>query len=80
MLHGTAASALIFLLPYAINQPLLYFPTLLISSIWYVLAGRRAFGVTIFGSLWRYILSMIPGVLLSGAISIAIMLYVTLFG
>jgi hypothetical protein len=79
MLHGTAASALIFLLPYAINQPLLYFPTLLISSIWYLLAGRRAFGVTIFGSLWRYILSMIPGVLLSGAISIAIMLYVTLF-
>jgi hypothetical protein len=80
ILHGTAASALIFLLPYVINQPALYFPTMFLTALWYVLAGRRAFGVTFFGALWRYLVLMIPGGLVSAAVSFAIVIYFIVFG
>jgi hypothetical protein len=80
MLHGTAASCLMFLPAYALNLPVLYFAIVIVSSVWYVLAGRRAFDVSFFGALWRYVLLMIPGAFLTTVATFAFVTFAVLFG
>jgi Protein of unknown function (DUF3667) len=79
MLHGTAASSLIFLVSYATNLPIIYYPLLLVTLLWFVAAGRRAFGVSWWGSLWRYGVLFVPTGLVSGALGIALAVVTILF-
>jgi Protein of unknown function (DUF3667) len=79
MLHGTAASCLILMTVYMANLPLAYFPVMLVSIVWYVLAGRRAFAVSWLAALWRYIVLMIPGMVFSGLVGILIATFVVIF-
>jgi hypothetical protein len=66
LLHSTAAGCLILMPPYLLNLPATYFPLALVSMTWAVFAGRRAFGVTLWGSLWRYLIFAIPSIALAG--------------
>lgn len=66
LLHATAASSLILMLPYLVNLPIAYFPLALVSMGWAVFASKRAFGVSLWGALWRYVLFTIPSLVLSG--------------
>jgi Protein of unknown function (DUF3667) len=72
MLHGTAASSLILLVAYAANSPILYYPAMLVSTLWFVLAARRAFAVSFWGALWRYVLMFIPTGIFSAVVGIAL--------
>jgi Protein of unknown function (DUF3667) len=80
MLHGTAASSLILVIAYAANSPILYYPTMLVSTAWFVLAARRAFAVSLWGALWRYILMFIPAGIFSALIGIALAVVTIFFG
>jgi Protein of unknown function (DUF3667) len=60
MLHGTAASCLILMVGYATNLTVIYYPLMLVSTAWFVLAAKRAFAVSLWSALWRYALLMIP--------------------
>jgi len=65
MLHVTAAGCLFLLPVYALNLPLLYVPATLAAMSWSVLAARRAFSVSLWGSVWRYALYLIPSMLIA---------------
>ncbi len=79
MLHGTAASCLILIPVYLANLPIAYFPMMIFTISWYVLAGRRAFGVSLWSALWRYLVLMVPGTVLSALAGIVIATFVVLF-
>jgi Protein of unknown function (DUF3667) len=79
MLHGTAASCLMLLVPYALNLPILYFPVTLLTIAWYVLAARRAFAVSAWGALWRYLVLMLPAIVLSTIAGIVVAAVVIVF-
>jgi hypothetical protein len=72
LLHTTAASCLILLPSYLLNVPMAYFPLALISIGWAVFAGRRAFGASLWGSFWRYVLFLIPSMLLAGVAGVIV--------
>ncbi len=80
MLHGTAAAGFIGLIAYVLNLPVLYYPTLLLMTVWYVLAARRAFAVSLWGALWRYVLMFIPTGLFSALIGMVLAVAAILFG
>jgi Protein of unknown function (DUF3667) len=79
MLHGTAASCLIFMTVYIANLPLAYFPVMLLSVLWYVLAARRAFAVSWFAALWRYLVLMVPSMAMSVVVGLLIAAFVVIF-
>jgi hypothetical protein len=80
MLHSTAASSLILVVAYAANSPILYYPAMLVSTAWFVLAARRAFAVSLWGALWRYILMFIPAGIFSALIGIGLAVATVFFG
>lgn len=72
MLHGTAASCLMLLPVYALNLPVAYLPAMLAAMIWSVLAARRAFAVSLWGAIWRYVVYLVPSMFtatLAGAVA-----------
>lgn len=72
MLHATAASCLMLLPVYVLNLPVAYLPAMLVAMVWSVLAARRAFAVSLWGSTWRYLVYLIPSMLiaaLAGAVA-----------
>jgi Protein of unknown function (DUF3667) len=71
-LHGTAASCLLLVPLYALNLPQVYFLSMLPSLIWYVIAARRTFEVSWFGSIWRFLVWTIVGMTLSALLSMVI--------
>ena len=79
LLHGTAASCLIMLPVYVLNLPIIYLPVMLVAMVWYVLAARRAFAVTLWGSLWRYVVYMVPTLLFSALAGAVVSLVSVLF-
>jgi hypothetical protein len=79
LLHSTAASCLILLPPFLLNLPLAYFPMMLVCVTWAVLAARRAFGVSLWSALWRYVVSMVPGMILSVIAGMVIATFVIVF-
>ena len=80
MLHSTAASSLILVVAYVANSPMLYYPAMLVSTAWFVLAARRAFAVSLWGALWRYVLMFIPAGIFSAISGIALAVATVVFG
>ncbi|MGL4230529.1 MAG: DUF3667 domain-containing protein [Casimicrobium sp.] len=80
VLHATAAGSLLLALPYVVNLPIAYYPLAILSMIWAILAARGAFGVSFWGALWRYVIYIVPTMLLSGLIGATMALLVVLFG
>jgi Protein of unknown function (DUF3667) len=66
LLHATAAGCLILMPSYLLNVPNAYFPLVLVSMAWAVVAAKRAFGVSLWGALWRYLAFSVPSILLAG--------------
>jgi hypothetical protein len=64
MLHFTAASCLMLVPAYLLNLTWLYYPLMLLSMAWAVLASRRVFAVGTWPALWRYVVLNIPTLLL----------------
>jgi hypothetical protein len=79
MLHGTAVTGLLSIPPYLLNLPSIYFPIVILIAAWYVLAARRAFGVSLWGALWRYLALMIPTTMLSTIAGLVTAVFVVVF-
>ena len=79
LLHATAASCLILLPVYVLDLPIVYVPATLAAMAWCVLAARRAFAVSLWGSLWRYVVYMIPTLLFSALAGAVVSLVSVLF-
>jgi Protein of unknown function (DUF3667) len=80
MLHGTAASSLILMVGYATNLTVIYYPLMLLSTAWFVLAAKRAFAVSLWSALWRYALLMIPIGIFSVLLGFAVAMITVLLG
>ncbi|MFO1344656.1 MAG: hypothetical protein U1F05_16250, partial [Burkholderiales bacterium] len=57
---------------YALNVPVAYLPAMLAAMIWSVLAAQRAFAVSLWGAIWRYVVYLVPSMFiatLAGAVA-----------
>ena len=79
LLHATAASCLILLPVYVLNLPMAYFPAMLVAMAWTVLAAQRAFAVSLWGSLWRYLVYLVPTMLFSALAGVLVGIVSVLF-
>ncbi|TAG82410.1 MAG: DUF3667 domain-containing protein [Burkholderiales bacterium] len=79
VLHATAGGSLIFALPYLFNAPLAYWPATLVSMLWQILSARHAFGVSIWAAFWRYVVYLLPSILISGVVGITMAFFHVVF-
>ncbi len=75
-LHMTAATCLIVVGAYIINSPMAYWVLTLLALVWSSICGKRAFGVSYFGSIWRYVLMMLPSMMLSALAGLLVGIFV----
>jgi Protein of unknown function (DUF3667) len=79
MLHVNAAMCLMMVPMYLINLPIIYIPIFILTMVWNVLAARRAFGVSLWGALWRYLSLMIPIMILGSIVGLVMAAFVVQF-
>ena len=56
-----------------------YFPAMLVAMAWTVLAAQRAFAVSLWGSLWRYLVYLVPTMLFSALAGVLVGIVSVLF-